>query len=102
MADRVGPKEGRWPQKKLKVYNRVRVLREEAGVSRREMAEDLGIAYRTLGYIEREQYTPSLPMAWRVAGYFDLPLDAVFSPEPMEAMHRELYHRPAKAVEGGV
>ena len=78
---------------KLKVHNRVKVLRAERELTRHELAEALGIQYRTLGYMEREDYTPSLELAWRVSRFFDLPLDAVFSPRPFEPLHRELYGR---------
>ena len=79
------------PRGKLKVHNRVKVLRAERDMTRRELAEVLGIEYRTLGYMEREDYTPSLELAWRVSRCFDLPIDAVFSPIPFEPMHRQLY-----------
>ena len=85
---------------KLKVHNRVKVLRAERDMSRRELADALGIDYRTLGYLEREDYTPSLDLAWRVSRFFDLPIDAVFSPTPFEPMHRELYGRDEEG-EGG-
>ncbi len=74
-----------------KVYNRVRVLRAEMDLTRQELADELGIGYRTLGYIEREQYTPSLEMAWKVCAFFELPTDAVWSPEPFGPMHGALY-----------
>ncbi len=87
-ASRKGTKDLRG---KLKVHNRVKVLRAERDMTRRELADALGIKYRTLGYMEREDYTPSLELAWRISRFFDLPMDAVFSPRPFEPMHRELY-----------
>jgi putative transcriptional regulator len=42
----------------------------------------LGIHYQTVGYIERGEYAPSLNLALRIAGYFGLPVEAVFSLEP--------------------
>ena len=78
-------------RRKLKVHNRVKVLRVERDMTRQEMADALGINYRTLGYLEREDYAPKLELAWRVSRFFDLPMDAVFSPTPFEPMHQELY-----------
>lgn len=60
-------------------------------MTREEMADALGINHRTLGYMEREDYVPKLELAWRVSRFFDLPVDAVFSPTPFEPMHRKLY-----------
>ena len=93
------PEGTQGPRGKLKVHNRVKVLRAECDMTRQELADVLGIEYRTLGYMEREDYTPSLELAWRVSRFFDLPIDAVFSPTPFEPMHRELYRDDEK---GGV
>jgi len=78
----------------FRVYNRVKVLRQELDLSRQELANALGIGYRTLGYIERQDYTPSLELAWRISRFFELPLEAVFSPEPFGRMSKELYGGP--------
>lgn len=75
----------------FRVYNRVKVLRQEMDLSRQELAEALNIGYRTLGYIERQDYTPSIELAWRISRFFELPTDAVFSPEPFGRMSKELY-----------
>jgi putative transcriptional regulator len=84
-------------RKEFKVYNRVKVLRQELDLSRQELADALNIGYRTLGYIERQDYTPSLELAWRISRFFDLPLDAVFSPEePFGRMSKELYGSPGE------
>jgi DNA-binding XRE family transcriptional regulator len=64
------------------VFNRVPLLRADRGVSRSELADALGIHYQTIGYIERGEYAPSLHLALRIAGYFGLPVEAVFALEP--------------------
>jgi putative transcriptional regulator len=64
------------------VHNRIAVLRAERGISRRELAEALGVHYQTVGYLERGEYSPSLYLALRIAGYFEVPLEAVFATEP--------------------
>jgi putative transcriptional regulator len=64
------------------VHNRLPLLRANAGVSRSDLAEALGIHYQTVGYIERGEYAPSLHLALRIARFFDLPVEAVFSLEP--------------------
>jgi DNA-binding XRE family transcriptional regulator len=53
------------------IYNRIAMLRAERGISRRELAEALGVHYQTVGYLERGEYSPSLHLALRIAAYFD-------------------------------
>ncbi|MFE2756258.1 helix-turn-helix transcriptional regulator [Actinosynnema sp. NPDC059335] len=64
------------------VYNRIAMLRAERGVSRRQLAEALGIHYQTVGYLERGEYSPSLYLALRIAQYFEVPVEVVFSTDP--------------------
>lgn len=68
------------------VYNRVRLLRQERGLSQKELAGVLGINHRTVGYLERQDYEPSLSLAWRITWFFEVPLEAVFSPEPFRSL----------------
>lgn len=64
------------------VHNRIALLRAEQGVTRRQLADALGVHYQTIGYLERGEYSPSLHLALRIASYFDLPVEIVFSLEP--------------------
>ncbi|AHH95488.1 helix-turn-helix transcriptional regulator [Kutzneria viridogrisea] len=64
------------------VYNRIAVLRVERGVSRRQLAEALGVHYQTVGYLERGEYSASLHLALRIAEYFEVPVEVVFSTNP--------------------
>jgi putative transcriptional regulator len=64
------------------VYNRIALLRAEQGVTRRELADALGVHYQTVGYLERGEYNPSLHLALRIAEFFGLPLEVVFSTRP--------------------
>jgi putative transcriptional regulator len=64
------------------VYNRIAMLRAERRISRRELAEALGVHYQTIGYLERGEYSPSLHLALRIAGYFEVPVEVIFSVEP--------------------
>jgi putative transcriptional regulator len=63
------------------VHNRIAVLRAEQNVSRRELADALGVHYQTVGYLERGQYNPSLHLALRIAEFFSVPVEVVFSLE---------------------
>jgi putative transcriptional regulator len=64
------------------VYNRIAMLRAERGISRRELADSLGVHYQTVGYLERGEYSPSLHLALRIAQYFEVPVEVLFSLAP--------------------
>jgi DNA-binding XRE family transcriptional regulator len=64
------------------IHNRIAMLRAERGTSRRELAEALGVHYQTIGYLERGEYNPSLHLALRIARYFEVPVEVLFSTEP--------------------
>ena len=71
------------------VFNRLPLLRADRGISRGDLAQALGIHYQTIGYIERGEYAPSLYLALRIAKFFDLPIEAVFSLEPFGQLGAE-------------
>jgi DNA-binding XRE family transcriptional regulator len=64
------------------VHNRIAVLRADRGVSRRDLAEAIGVHYQTVGYLERGEYSPSLHLALRIARFFEVPVEGVFSLDP--------------------
>ncbi|MEV4601397.1 helix-turn-helix transcriptional regulator [Amycolatopsis sp. NPDC049253] len=64
------------------VYNRIAVLRAERGISRRQLADALGVHYQTIGYLERGEYSPSLYLALRIAEFFEVAMEVLFSTEP--------------------
>ena len=95
----------RWPRRarpadREVVHNRIPLLRADRGISRGELAEALGIHYQTVGYIERGEYAPSLHLALRVARFFGLPVEAVFSLEPFGPLRADaLMTRPNVAAD---
>lgn len=64
------------------IYNRIAMLRAERGISRRELAEALGVHYQTVGYLERGEFSPSLHLALRLSRYFEVPVEVIFSIDP--------------------
>jgi DNA-binding XRE family transcriptional regulator len=68
------------------VHNRVAMLRAERKISRRDLAEALGVHYQTVGYLERGEYSPSLHLALSIAAYFNVPLEVVFSLKPFKRL----------------
>lgn len=79
------------------IRNRIAVLRAERSLSRQQLAEALGINYQTVGYLERGDYNPSLELAFRIAEYFQLPIEAVFSRQPFAPMSVQLYGKEESA-----
>ena len=79
------------------IQNRIAVLRAERGLSRQQLANAIGINYQTVGYLERGAYNPSLELAFRIAEYFALPLEAVFSRQPFAPMSSQLYGKEESA-----
>jgi DNA-binding XRE family transcriptional regulator len=77
-----------------RVHNRLAVLRAERGLSRKEVADKLGINYQTIGYIERGDYNPSLELALTIAQFFRLPVEAIFSLRPMAPLSAEVFGEP--------
>jgi len=58
--------------------NCLRGLRTERGWSQADLAERLDVSRQSVNAIETGKYDPSLPLAFRIARLFDLPIEAVF------------------------
>lgn len=58
--------------------NRLRVLRAERGWSQQDLAERLEVSRQSVNAIETGRYDPSLPLAFRIADLFELPIEAIF------------------------
>jgi putative transcriptional regulator len=83
------PPTGRTPSER--VHNRLPVLRAERNLSRQDLADAVGVHVQTIGYLERGEYNPTLALALRMAAYFDLPVEALFSLEPFAPMSQTIY-----------
>ena len=58
--------------------NRLKVLRAERDWSQADLAERLKVSRQIVNAIETGKYDPSLPLAFRIADLFDLPIEAIF------------------------
>lgn len=58
--------------------NHLKALRAERGWSQTELAERLQVSRQTVNAIENERYDPSLPLAFRIARTFELPIEEIF------------------------
>lgn len=70
----------------VKIYNRLTMLRAERNLSRKALADAVGVNYQTIGYLERGDYNPSLELALRLSEYFDAPVEAMFSLQPFPSL----------------
>ena len=83
---------------KSPISNRVRELRFHAGeMTQQELADRVGVTRQTIVAIEKQSYSPSLELAFRIARAFGLTVEDVFSFEGEEgAPARELSLRRRK------
>ncbi|WP_332819382.1 helix-turn-helix transcriptional regulator [Sphingopyxis sp.] len=58
--------------------NRLKVLRAERDWSQGDLAERLEVSRQSVNAIETGKYDPSLPLAFRIADLFGLPIEAIF------------------------
>ena len=66
--------------KTCKVHNRIRELRFQAGeMTQQELAAKIGVTRQTVVAIEKEKYSPSLEVAFRIAKEFAMPINDVFT-----------------------
>jgi DNA-binding XRE family transcriptional regulator len=66
------------------LHNRIALFRAERGVSRRVLADAVGVNVQTIGYLERGDYSPSLELGMKLAAYFAVPVELLFSFSPFE------------------
>jgi putative transcriptional regulator len=58
--------------------NEIRTLRTERQLSQQQLAEAMDVSRQTINSIEKERYTPSLPLAIALARYFEKTVEEVF------------------------
>jgi len=63
------------------VNNKLRELRKERKLSQADFGQLVGVSRQTINSIENGKYDPSLPLAFKIVGVFDLSIENVFFPE---------------------
>ncbi|PKG58514.1 transcriptional regulator [Shewanella sp. Choline-02u-19] len=61
--------------------NRLKVLRAERDWTQADLADKLEVSRQTINAIEKGKYDPSLPLAFKVARLFEMPIEAIFEDE---------------------
>ncbi|MEZ5961914.1 MAG: helix-turn-helix transcriptional regulator [Hyphomonadaceae bacterium] len=59
--------------------NRLKVLRAERNWSQADLAEKLDVSRQSVNAIETGKYDPSLPLAFKIAKVFGLPIEQIFN-----------------------
>ena len=60
------------------VKNRLKVLRAERDWSQAELGGRLGVSRQAVNAIETGKYDPSLPLAFKLARLFSVPIEEIF------------------------
>ena len=58
--------------------NRLKVLRAERDWSQQDLADRLEVSRQSVNAIEKGRYDPSLPLAFKIADVFELPIEEIF------------------------
>lgn len=67
--------------------NRLKVLRAERDWTQADLAEKLEVSRQTINAIEKGKYDPSLPLAFKVARLFEMPIETIFEDETEVAIN---------------
>lgn len=62
----------------IMLKNRLKELRARGGINQTEMAKLAGVSRQTISLIERNEYTPSIVIAMKIAKVFQEPVEDVF------------------------
>lgn len=66
------------------MHSRLGAWRVDRGLTRQQLADAVGVHYQTVGYLERDEYSPSLSLALRIAAVLDVAVEQVFSLTPFD------------------
>jgi len=61
--------------------SRLKVLRAERNWTQADLAKELGVSRQTVNAIEKEKFDPSLPLAFKAARLFGMPIEEIFQDE---------------------
>jgi putative transcriptional regulator len=58
--------------------NRLREMRENAGITQEELASHAGVSRQTIISIEKGKYNPSITLAYRLSKLFNMSIEELF------------------------
>jgi len=65
-------------RRRFTLKNKLREFRQEYGYSQDKLAEKLGVSRQTIISIEKGKYSPSLPLALKIAKVFSTAVENIF------------------------
>lgn len=71
----------------MAIANRIREMREAAGLTQDQLGERLGVSRQTIISLERGRYTASLELAWKLAQLFGMAIEELFQFDGEEVSH---------------
>lgn len=60
------------------ILNQVQQARLKIDLTQEDLAEKLGVTRQTIIALEKGNYTPSILLALKIAGYFKVPVEKLF------------------------
>ncbi len=63
---------------KERIKNEVSKLRTETGVTQEDLATKVNVSRQTIIALEKGNYTPSILLALKIAGFFEMPVEKIF------------------------
>ncbi len=70
------------------MQNKLKVFRAMYDLTQESLAQKLGVTRQTVISIEKEQYDPSLPLAFRIANLFNVKIEDIFINEEKDRVER--------------
>jgi putative transcriptional regulator len=61
--------------------NNIAKLRSELKISQQDLADSIGVSRKTISTVETRRFTPSVVIALKLADYFEVPVESIFSLE---------------------
>ncbi|MCI9052939.1 MAG: helix-turn-helix transcriptional regulator [Lachnospiraceae bacterium] len=58
--------------------NRLEELRKSRGIKQEDLAAALEVSRQTIGSLENGRYNPSILLAFKIARYFEMPIEEIF------------------------
>ena len=61
--------------------NNIAKLRSKRKISQHQLADSIGVSRKTISTVETGRFTPSVVIALKLAKFFDLPIEKIFTLE---------------------
>jgi putative transcriptional regulator len=66
---------------KLKISNNIFELRTKKNLTQEQLAQEIEVTRATINAIEKDDYNPSLELAFRISKFFNKNIDEIFTVE---------------------